>query len=214
MPVNRSSSQTFNVMVLYTCGMLKYVVAFMLLASIGIGAWHVIRSSPPIAENNATVPSMANDFSLTSSTFQNDASIPKKYTCQGDNMSPPLLWSGAPAGTKAFALLVDDPDVPKALKPEGVFDHWTLYNIPASATSIAEGRSLGTRGANGAGKNEYTGPCPPKHYEPSEHRYFFRLYALDANLNLSEGASKDDVLRTMQGHIIGHVELMGRYKQE
>ena len=109
---------------------------------------------------------------------------------------------------------MDDPDVPKALKPDGVFDHWVMFNIPASVTEIPASGSVGLAGVNGAGKNAYTGPCPPAQYEPSEHRYFFRLYALDAMLSLSEGASKQDVLRAMQGHILEEAQLVGKYKRK
>lgn len=153
-------------------------------------------------------------LTLHSPVFENGASIPSRFTCDGENMSPPLSWSGVPEGTKTLALIVDDPDVPKQLKPDGVFDHWTLFNIPATTTELTTGGTAGVHGANGAGKNQYTGPCPPPQYEPSEHRYVFRLYALDTDLSLGEGASKADVLAAMQGHIIAQAELLGRYKRQ
>ena len=156
---------------------------------------------------------METTLTLTSPVFEHNALIPSRFTCDGENISPPLSWSEVPEGAKSFALLMDDPDVPKQLRPDGVFDHWTLFNIPPTISGIPEGGTTGIAGANGAGKDEYTGPCPPKQYEPSEHRYFFRLYALDSMLSLGTGAQKADVLKAMEGHILAEAELMGRYKR-
>lgn len=152
---------------------------------------------------------------LASSAFEDGGPIPSKYTCDDNRLlSPPLSISGVPEGTESLALIVDDPDVPKVKIPSGVFDHWTLFNIPAGTREIPEGGSAGIAGANSAGQNAYTGPCPPKEYEPSEHRYFFKLYALDAELPLRAGASKADVEKAMEGHIIAQTELVGRYKKK
>ena len=155
---------------------------------------------------------------LTSSAFTNGASIPARYTCDGPpaggKVSPPLSWSGIPTETKSLALIMDDPDVPKEVRSDGVFDHWVLFNIPPSTRGVAEGESIGVVGANGAGGNAYTGPCPPTQYEPREHRYFFRLYALNIELSLSAGAKKAEVLSAMQGHTLMHAELMGRYQRQ
>jgi len=104
--------------------------------------------------------------------------------------------------------------VPKALHADGVFDHWVLFNIPAETREIPEGGSVGIAGANGAGKNAYTGPCPPPQYEPSEHRYVFKLYALDSELPLQAGATKADVEKVMEGHIVAQTELVGTYKRK
>jgi Raf kinase inhibitor-like YbhB/YbcL family protein len=95
-----------------------------------------------------------------------------------------------------------------------MFDHWVLFNIPPTTTEMAEGAGVGVSGVNGAGKNEYTGPCPPKQYEPSEHRYFFKLYALDVELQLAVGATKSAVEAAMNGHILGEAQLMGKYKKK
>ncbi len=108
---------------------------------------------------------------------------------------------------------MDDPDVPTAIRPDGNFTHWVVFNIPASATSIDEGELIGVQGANTRGESRYTGPCPPPEYEPSTHRYFFMLYALDVMLNLSEGATKDEVLEALDGHVIETAELMGVYSK-
>ena len=152
---------------------------------------------------------------LTSLTFIANESIPSKYTCDEDrSLSPPLSIAGVPAGAKSLALIMDDPDVPKQLRPDGVFDHWTLFNIPAGTREIPEGGSVGIAGANGAGNNAYTGPCPPPQYEPSEHRYVFTLYALDSLLALPAGASKKEVKAAMQGHILDQTQLTGKYKRK
>jgi Raf kinase inhibitor-like YbhB/YbcL family protein len=163
----------------------------------------------------ADTSSMATStLSLTSSAFSEGASIPSKYTCDGQQQSPELSIAGVPTAAKSLALVMDDPDVPKQLKSDGVFDHWVLFNIPPDTTAIAEGGTVGTAGANGSGKNAYTGPCPPPQYEPSEHRYIFTLYALDDVLPLQAGASKADVLQAMQGHIIAQAQLTGRYRRQ
>jgi Raf kinase inhibitor-like YbhB/YbcL family protein len=108
---------------------------------------------------------------------------------------------------------MDDPDVPAEVRPERNFDHWVLFDIPPATLGISEGGSIGTKGANGRGAPAYAGPCPPPQYAPSEHRYFFRLYALDTMLNLPEGATKQQVLEAMEGHVIAQAELMGRYER-
>jgi Raf kinase inhibitor-like YbhB/YbcL family protein len=119
-----------------------------------------------------------------------------------------------PSATKSLALLVHDPDVPKVLKPDGNFDHWVLFNISPDTKEIASGVTVGTPGSNGAGKNQYTGPCPPKEYEPSEHRYFFNLYALDTELPPEAGASKAEIEKAMEGHVIAEAQLVGTYKRK
>ena len=166
--------------------------------------------------NSSTTTTMANGMTLMSSVFAEGASIPSKYTCEGDQVNPPLSIAGVPANAKSLTLIMDDPDIPQVVKEKmhvDVFDHWVLFNIPATTTEIAMGMTVGTPGLNGAGKPMYTGPCPPKEYEPSEHRYFFKLYALDIELSLKEGASKADVEKAMQGHIVAETQLIGKYKK-
>ena len=158
---------------------------------------------------------MKNALSITSPAFEQNALIPSKFTCDGDrSINPALVFSGIPEGTKSLALIMDDPDVPKALHPDGVFDHWVLFNIPSDTKGIAEGGTAGTAGANGRGDRVYTGPCPPPQYEPSEHRYVFVLYALDSTLALNAGATKKEVLEAMNGHILAEAKLIGRYKRQ
>ncbi len=150
-------------------------------------------------------------MSLSSAAFASGQSIPSKYSCVGREVSPPLAWSGAPADTKSFALIVDDPDAPM-----GTWVHWVLFNILASANSLPEGVAAGAQlsdgslqGKNSSGKMGYSGPCPPS----GTHRYFFKLYALDAMLNLSSGSSKQQLLSAMQGHILAQAELMGTFSK-
>lgn len=157
-------------------------------------------------------------FTLTSPAFENNGKIPAKYTCDGDRfLSPALAWSGAPEETKSFALIMDDPDIPQVVKDaRGIeaFDHWTLFNIPPDAREIPEGGTAGTMGTNTAGSASYTGPCPPLEYEPSEHRYFFKLHALGSLLALPEGATKAEVLSALTPHLLAETELVGRYSRK
>lgn len=152
-------------------------------------------------------------FSISSPAFTNGAPIPSRFTCDRENVNPPLVIEGVPDGAKSLVLIMDDPDIPKKFKPDGVFDHWILYNIPPETREIMEGDSVGTPGANGMGKSEYTGPCPPTHDEPKEHRYFFKLYALDIVPDLAPGAPKPAVERALEGHVLEKTELMGRYQR-
>ncbi|MBI5470232.1 YbhB/YbcL family Raf kinase inhibitor-like protein [Candidatus Kaiserbacteria bacterium] len=151
---------------------------------------------------------------LTSTAFGEGDLIPSLYTCDGSQKSPPFSIAGAPDGTKSFAIIMEDPDVPKQIKPDGVFLHWVVFDIPVNIAEIPEGSSSGVQGQNGAGKSDYTGPCPPAQYEPSTHRYVFTLYALDATLSLPPGASKDAVVAAMQAHVLGTAQLMGKYKKK
>lgn len=146
-----------------------------------------------------------------STAFEHEGSIPSKYTCDGENISPPLKISDVPEGTKSLVLMMDDPDVPKSVRPDGVWDHWLVWNIPAETIEIPEGKEpAGVVGKNTGGKFGYQGSCPPD----KEHRYFFKLYALDTMLELSAGtATKKDLEKAMEGHIIGQTELMGRYNR-
>ena len=153
-------------------------------------------------------------MNLTSTTFVNNGKIPARYTCEGDNVHPPLVFTSVPAETHSLALTMEDWDVPKQLAPQGYFDHWVLFNIPVGTVKIDEGQLVGTLGSNSAGKAAYAGPCPPVEYEPSEHSYTFRLYALNRYLDLKPGATKADVETAMEGHIIAQAKLVGRYKKE
>lgn len=150
-------------------------------------------------------------FNLTSSAFAPGDSIPKQYSCDGDDTSPPLTWGDPPANTQAFALIMDDPDA-----PVGTWVHWVLYDLPPQTRSLDAGVPPTAELPDGArhGKNSwkrfgYGGPCPPG----GTHRYFFKLYALDAPLGLPAGATKKEVTQAMQGHILAQAELMGTYRR-
>jgi Raf kinase inhibitor-like YbhB/YbcL family protein len=148
---------------------------------------------------------------LHSTAFHGGETIPREFAGDGPNKSPPLEWSGAPGATKAYALIVDDPDAPK-----GTFIHWVIYDIPATQSRLPEdvahagaftdGRM---QGDNDFGHRGWDGPLPPRGDRP--HRYFFKLYALDAPLGLDTGASKGEVERAMEGHVLARAELVGRY---
>lgn len=152
---------------------------------------------------------------LTSTAFTNEGRIPRNYTCEGDDLSPSLRWSGAPEGTRTFALIVDDPDAPDPASPKMVYVHWVLYNIPANVSELAENawRSNLPRGAvtgvNDWDKARWGGPCPPI----GRHRYFFKLYALDTTLSGLSSPRKKDVENAMQGHILAQAQLMGTYQK-
>lgn len=148
---------------------------------------------------------------LTSFAFRQGGEIPQEFTCDGDDTSPEFSWRGAPAQTKSFALIMHDPDAPKA----GGFTHWVVYNIPAQVAVVipnvpkdgATVSVVGVQGKNDSGKLGYVGPCPPS----GNHRYVVRLYALDSELKLEPGATRSWVEEAMRGHILAQAELMGTY---
>jgi Raf kinase inhibitor-like YbhB/YbcL family protein len=141
---------------------------------------------------------------IKSTVFEEGDTIPRVYTCDDQNISPPLSWTGVPQGSISLVLIMDDPDA-----PSGTFDHWILYNLPPDLTGLSQdNRSVGTEGKNGFGRVGYGGPCPPR---GSNHRYFIKLYALDIAIELKAGASKTQVEHAMQGHILAQGQLMARY---
>ena len=161
-------------------------------------------------EINSTI--LINNMQLTSSKFFHNQSIPSTYTCDGVDISPPLSFSGVPENTQSLALIMEDPDVPVTVRPDGMWDHWIIFNIPPKTSGIEEGQvpEKSVQGITTFGKTSYGGPCPPDR----EHRYFFRLYALDTILDLPEGSTKKEVIATMQGHILSSAELVGHYKRQ
>ena len=149
---------------------------------------------------------------LTSSAFTEGADIPTKYTCDGEDFSPPLSWTGTPQGTRNIALVVDDPDA-----PGGTWVHWVLYGIPPDMQELPENipdselAALGgSKGKNDFGDLGYGGPCPPR---GTPHRYYFKLYALDTELSLGIGVEKEDLLSAMDRHILASGQLMGKYQR-
>jgi len=140
---------------------------------------------------------------ITSPVFENNRFIPAKYTCDGDDVNPPLDIEGIPEGTRSLVLIVDDPDAPM-----GTWDHWIVWNI-RSAGKIEENSVPGTEGLNDFGKHSYGGPCPPS----GTHRYFFKVYALNTELDLNRNSRKKDVERTIKGHILAKGEIVGLYSR-
>lgn len=143
------------------------------------------------------------DIQITSPAFKNNETIPKKYTCQGEDINPPLEISGIPDGAKSLALIVDDPDAPGK-----TWVHWVVYDIPVTS-QIAEDSVPGKQGHNDFMRNDWGGPCPPS----GTHRYFFKIYALDTALNLKDGVTKKEIEKAIQSHILDQAELIGLYKK-
>jgi Raf kinase inhibitor-like YbhB/YbcL family protein len=155
-------------------------------------------------------------LTLSSPAFAHGSEIPERFTGDGPDASPPLQWSGAPEGTKAFALIADDPDAPDPAAPRRTWVHWVVSDLPASASSLPEGASGqampagSSEGMNDSEGNGYSGPYPPI----GRHRYFFKLYALDAPVGLRAGHTKTELLKAMEGHVLASAELMGTYSRE
>jgi hypothetical protein len=144
------------------------------------------------------------DLTVKSPAFEPGELIPRKYSCDGEDVNPPLTIGGAPEKTKTLVLVVEDPDA-----PSGTFNHWIVWNIPASTTKIAENSAPGKEGLNSARQRGYMGPCPPS----GTHRYFFKVYALDTELSLASDSKKKDAEKAMQGHILAKGELIGLYRR-
>ena len=143
-------------------------------------------------------------MNISSPEFKNNGFIPRKFTCQGKDVSPALIIENIPEGTKGIALIVDDPDA-----PVGTWVHWVVFNIPI-VSEIKEDSIPGEQGMNDFGRKDYGGPCPPS----GTHRYFFKIYALDATLEASKGVNKRTLEKSMQGHILDKAELIGLYKKQ
>ena len=171
----------------------------------------VLSSALSISAAHAQEKSMT--LTITSAAFQAGGEIPALHTCDGGDVSPPLSWSGLPAGTKSLALIVDDPDAPDPAAPKMTWVHWVLYNLPGNASGLAQGIKSqdlpkGTLdGVNDWKKTGYGGPCPPV----GRHRYFHKLYALDAVLPDLHHPNKAQLEKAMQGHVLAHAELIGTY---
>ena len=146
------------------------------------------------------------DMKLTSQAFQEGQPIPSTYTCHGKNVSPPLVIADVPKETKTLAIIVDDPDAPL-----GTFVHWVAWNIPPQDLNWGEGKVHHREGKNHMGKEGYFGPCPPP---GKPHHYHFKIYALDTEFKLAQGATKEELLDNMDGHILAQAELVGTYQRE
>jgi len=164
-------------------------------------------ASQPIAPANKKLTTNLNNMKITSSAFENNANIPPKYTCDGENISPALQFSDVPMGAQSLAFILHDPDAPVA----GGFTHWVIFNIDPATKEITENNAPtnAIQGQNSAGQAKYTSPCPPS----GTHHYEFRIYALDEKLNLDSSAKKADVEKAMEGHILDETSLVGLYQR-
>lgn len=148
---------------------------------------------------------------LSSSAFSHGEKIPIRYTCEGENILPPLTIEEVPPQAKSLALIMDDPDVPSWVREDGVYDHWIVFNILPTTKEILEDRPpLASYGKNSSGSHDYVGPCPPDR----EHRYFFTLFALDISLNLPSGITKQELQKAIEGHILEKALLIGLYEKK
>ena len=155
----------------------------------------------------------AAQIALRSSAFAAGAAIPTRFTCEGEDVSPPLAWDAPPEGTKSLALVVDDPDAPDPEEPKRTWVHWVVYDLPPSARELAAAGALpdGTRrGKSDFGEESWRGPCPPI----GRHRYFFKLYALDTRLGDRGSLTKAELEKAMEGHVLARAELVGTYEKK
>lgn len=190
-------------------------LAFLVLL---MGTWLIIgRTAKPDTEvtTPSTTMDLLNTFFIRSSAFKPGGIVPTRYTCDGEDINPPLSIAGKPVGTKSFALIMDDPDLSAAAKERlgiSAYNHWVVFNLSPFTGDVSEGEVPpgAIVGKNSSGDSAYTGPCPPDR----EHRYFFRLYALDILLDLGPEAKKEELLRAMEGHVLGEAQLMGTYNRK
>ncbi|HEX8888973.1 MAG TPA: YbhB/YbcL family Raf kinase inhibitor-like protein [Pyrinomonadaceae bacterium] len=194
--------------------MRKTVLTFGLLMALVL--FISCRNEAPSNANNVSPPAQPSplkkaELKVTSKAFQEGGMIPKKYTCDDANISPPLAWDSVPEKAKSLALITDDPDAPGK-----TWVHWVAFNIPANVKELPENIPAqeaisvgGHQGTNDFKKLGYGGPCPPS----GTHRYYFHLYALDTFLNLDSSATKDQLLKAMEGHVLAEGELMGKYQK-
>jgi Raf kinase inhibitor-like YbhB/YbcL family protein len=166
----------------------------------------IVAGALAIALAIASVAAGGAKMKITSSAFQDGGNIPSKFTCDGGDASPPLQIADVPSGAKSVVLVVDDPDA-----PSGLFTHWMVWNISPQTNAIAEGTTpKGVHGTNDFGKSGYGGPCPPS----GTHRYYFKIFALDRELDLPSGAKRSQLDAAMKGHVVAQGELMGRYSRK
>jgi hypothetical protein len=194
--------------------LVSLLIGIVAVVALGCGVNDRISSPTPTLSLPAVIATEGagqEAISFISTAFADGESIPVNYTCDGENVSPPLEWGQPPEGTQSLALIVDDPDA-----PSGEFVHWVIYDLPPTLRGLPEGVSTderpsqgGTNGKNGANVMGYTGPCPPG----GAHRYFFRLYAIDYRLDASPGLSKSQLLQAMAGDILAQGELIGVYSR-
>lgn len=199
----------------------KYISLGLLF--IGIIAFAIFANQPARERtfSSATLPPLSSTtpvFTLTSAEFKDDGMLPRKYTCDAGNAEPPeLLISSAPEGTKSFILIVEDPDIPDAIKQKNNLDtfvHWVFYNIPGDTTAIRRGTTPGEWGITSANGTDYIPPCPPSEYNPNEHRYVFSLYALNNTISLGSAASAPQLRTLMSPYLLAEARIVGRYSRK
>ena len=183
------------------------IILILIVLLIAGGALYFYLSGNQNSEEPSLEIPQTKNMRITSPVFGHNQSIPNKYTCDGENINPPLEISGVPEDAKSLALIMDDPDAPM-----GTWDHWIVWNINPSVTKIEENSVLAgvTEGTNSSGKQSYGGPCPPS----GTHRYYFKLYALDTQFGLGFTANKSDIENAMEGHILDSAELIGLYQRQ
>lgn len=179
----------------------------LLLAVLAACSSPAVETSQAVATSDQTLP--GGTMQISSSAFADNDLMPEVFTCNGEDINPPLDISGVPTGTESLVLIVDDPDAPDPAAPTVVWEHWVMWNIPADTIRIEAGSvpTGAVQGTNSWGRTDYGGPCPPV----GTHRYFFKVYALDTNLALGTSAIKADVEAAMQGHVLDQTELIGLY---
>jgi Raf kinase inhibitor-like YbhB/YbcL family protein len=187
----------------------RLLVLLILVAAVGCAIQQ--RARQETLSSTSTPPTAGGSIKLTSTAFKEGEPIPHQYTCVGVNVSPSLEWSGVPKSAKTLVIIADDPDA-----PSGTWVHWVLYNLPADNIGMVENlpatdelKAGGFQGKNDFGRIGYGGPCPPS----GTHRYFFKIYALDNELPLKAGATKADVEKAMEGHVVAQGQLMGTYRK-
>ncbi len=171
-------------------------------------ARRTVASGAPVIDQLAAWSTLVrvSEFGLSSDAFAHRDEIPRRHTCEGEDVSPSLSWSDPPTGTRALALVVDDPDA-----PVGTFTHWLAWNIDPAAGGLGEGEPAPAEGRNDFGIGGWSGPCPPPGH--GSHRYFFRLHALDAKLDVGLRAGRRELERALASHVLATAELMGRYER-
>jgi len=188
-------------------------IVFILISCLAVKLLGPSEEGSPyiLSEETPLTAYVEDSMKLTSTAFSESASIPVKYTCRGDDVSPSLSWTEPPAGTRSFALIMDDPDAPM-----GTWVHWILFNLPGAARGLPEGvpttpslKDGSVQGLSSAHSTGYHGPCPPS----GTHRYYFKLYALDITLALDSTANKEALLEAMEGHILAQTELIGTFRK-
>lgn len=191
--------------------MIKTIAVLIALAIAAAGVYVFFKTQGPkqdMEQNTQTKTDVLMELSLRSPAFEHMGNIPVRYTCDGEKLSPPLEISGVGSEARSLVLIMEDPDVPRSARADGMWDHWLKFNLSPSLTRMEEGRDPGgVSGVNTSGNLGYVPPCPPDR----EHRYFFKLYSLDTELSLGQGATKAEIARAMEGHILQETTLIGLY---